>query len=245
MRRWRNQPHAGYRMPQTGDDAVHLVAGKLAALARLRALCHLDLQLIGIDQIVRGDAKPCRGHLFDRAATPITIHILLVAIFVLAAFAGIRLASDPVHRNRQRLVRFLADRSEGHRAGAEPLDDLLGRLDFFERDGIALLELKQPPDGAAMLRFVVHKPAVLLESRIAGDADGLLELGDGIGVPHVVFAVATPLVESAVLEHFTVHSDWREAVTMPQQALARDHFHTDAIEAGCGAGEILFHKGFA
>ena len=53
---------------------------------------------------------------------------------VLAPLAGVAPAADPVHGDRQRLVGLLADAAEAHRAGAEPLDDLLGRLDELQRD---------------------------------------------------------------------------------------------------------------
>jgi hypothetical protein len=55
------------------------------------------------------------------------------AIGLLAAFAGIRLAADPVHGNRKRGVRLTADRAEGHRAGGKPFDDIGSRFDLVER----------------------------------------------------------------------------------------------------------------
>ena len=47
---------------------VDLVARELAALAGLRALRHLDLQLVGVDEVVRGDAEAAGRHLLDRAS---------------------------------------------------------------------------------------------------------------------------------------------------------------------------------
>ena len=44
------------------------MAGKLAALAGLGALRHLDLQLVGIHQVIGGDAETRRRHLLDGAA---------------------------------------------------------------------------------------------------------------------------------------------------------------------------------
>ena len=134
VRRRRNQAHAGHRVAHARDDFVHLVAGQLAAFAGLRALRHLDLQFVGVDQVVGGDAEARRGHLLDGAAAQIAVRIGLEARFVFAAFAGVRLAADAVHGDGQRLVRFLADRAERHGAGREALDDLLRRLDFFERN---------------------------------------------------------------------------------------------------------------
>src|SRR4029077_13508479 len=43
----RDELHARLRMPQTGDEARDFEPGQLAALARLRALRDLDLELVG------------------------------------------------------------------------------------------------------------------------------------------------------------------------------------------------------
>ena len=80
VRRRRNQADAGNRMPQARDDIVHFVTGELAALARLRALRHLDLQFFRIDQIVRGHAKAGGSDLLDRAAAPVAVGIFLIAL---------------------------------------------------------------------------------------------------------------------------------------------------------------------
>ena len=43
-----DEADAGLGVAQAGDLVGHLVAGQLAALARLGALGHLDLQLVGV-----------------------------------------------------------------------------------------------------------------------------------------------------------------------------------------------------
>jgi hypothetical protein len=101
---------------------------------RLSALGHLDLQIIGIDQVFAGHAEARRGHLLDGAAPRVAVGIEPVAGGVLAALAGVRLAADAVHRNSQGLVRFLADGAIGHGPGREPLDDRLDRLHLFQRN---------------------------------------------------------------------------------------------------------------
>ena len=47
----------GRRVAGLGDDRVDLVPGQLAAFAGLGALRDLDLQLVGVDQVVRRDAE--------------------------------------------------------------------------------------------------------------------------------------------------------------------------------------------
>ena len=79
VRRRRNQRHAGCRVPHARDPRVDLVAGELAALAGLGALRHLDLQIVGVDQVLAGHAEPRRGNLLDRAAARVAVGIGPVA----------------------------------------------------------------------------------------------------------------------------------------------------------------------
>src|SRR5205085_9815202 len=115
--------------PADGRDfGIDLVAGQLAALARLRALRDLDLDIVGIGQIFGGDAEPAGGDLLDRRA-----RVGGEALRLLAAFAGVGLAADPVHRFGKRRVRLPADRAKAHRTGDEALHDPGGRLDLVDR----------------------------------------------------------------------------------------------------------------
>ena len=139
MRRRRNQADAGRRMPHARNGRVDLVAGQLAAFAGLGALRHLDLHHVGVDEIFRRHAEAARGDLLDRRAHAVAVRQRLEAIGFFAAFAGVRLAADPVHGDRERGVRLARDRAERHGAGGEALDDVLGRLDLVELHGLALL----------------------------------------------------------------------------------------------------------
>ncbi len=60
VRRRRDQRHSRLRVPETGDLLGHLVAGQLPALARLRALRDLDLELLGDGGVRRRDAEAAR-----------------------------------------------------------------------------------------------------------------------------------------------------------------------------------------
>ena len=44
-------------MAHAGDDFIHFVTGQLSALTGLGPLRDLDLQVIGVHKIVRGDAE--------------------------------------------------------------------------------------------------------------------------------------------------------------------------------------------
>ena len=65
VRRRRDQRHARLRVTQPRDQPAHLEARQLPALARLRALRHLDLDLLGVGQILRRHSEAPRSHLLD------------------------------------------------------------------------------------------------------------------------------------------------------------------------------------
>ena len=52
VRRRRDQRHARRRVAHARDDRVDLVPGELAAFAGLGALGHLDLDVVGVDQVL-------------------------------------------------------------------------------------------------------------------------------------------------------------------------------------------------
>src|SRR5699024_10742246 len=58
VRRWRDQSHAGGGVPGAGHPGVHLAAGELAALSGLGTLRHLDLDVVRVGEVVRGDPEP-------------------------------------------------------------------------------------------------------------------------------------------------------------------------------------------
>ena len=135
--RRRNQTHPRRGVTHLSDPGIDLLAGQLTAFARLGALRHFDLQLLGVDQIVARHAEAGRGHLFDGAVLRISIRFQHVAGRVFAALAGIAASTDPVHRNRQGLVRLFADRAVGHRPGLEAFADRLDRLHFVNGNRLA------------------------------------------------------------------------------------------------------------
>ena len=68
VRRRGDQADARRRVPGLGDPRVDLVAGQLAALAGLGALGHLDLDVVGVDQVLAGHAEAAGGDLLDGAS---------------------------------------------------------------------------------------------------------------------------------------------------------------------------------
>ncbi len=102
VRRRRDEADARRGVPGARHPRVDLGPGQLAALPRLGALRHLDLDVVGVGEVHARHAEPPGRHLLDGRA-PLGVE---QAVDVLAALAGVRLRAEPVHRDRQRLVRL-------------------------------------------------------------------------------------------------------------------------------------------
>ncbi len=80
--------------------------GNWTAFAGLRALRHLDLHHVGVDEILRRHAEAAGRDLLDGRTHRVAVRQRLEAIRLFAAFAGVRLAADAVHRDGERGVRL-------------------------------------------------------------------------------------------------------------------------------------------
>ena len=143
-------------MPHTRDVLIHLMARKLSAFTRLRPLRHLDLNIIGIDQIFRRHAKAAGRHLLDGGTHGIAIRHGREAIRFLTAFAGIGTPADAVHGDGKRGMRFPADGTKAHRTSREALHDLMRRFNFLKRDRLfSEFEFQQPADRQQTTALIV------------------------------------------------------------------------------------------
>ena len=239
VRRRRDQPHPGGRVTRASHPRVHLRGRQLAALTGLRTLRELDLDVVGLREVEARDPEATRCHLLDRTA-PFRVH---ETVDVFAALAGVGLAADAVHRDRQRLVRFLRNRAVAHRAGLEALDDRRDRLDLIDRNGRALVRA-QPEEASQRLQLgglVVDELRVLAEDVVSTGPGRVLQPEHRVGVEQVRRTVAAPLVLPAgpqplVGAHRSVLGI---GVLVSRRVLGRDDLESDAPELGLGAGEVL------
>ena len=123
VRRRADQAHPRGGVAGAGDPRVDLGTGELATLARLRPLGHLDLQLAGVDQVLARHPEAAAGDLLDRAVPRVAVRERRVAGRILAPLAGVGLAAQPVHRDRERLVGLRGDGAVAHGAGLEAAHD--------------------------------------------------------------------------------------------------------------------------
>ena len=239
VRRRGNQAHARGGQAHLGDPRIDLAPGQFAALAGLGALGHLDLNLARLGQVFARDAEAPGRDLFDGAVARVAVRVGRVAGRVLAALAGVALAADAVHGDRQRLVRLLADGAVRHGAGLEARGDRRDRLDLVERHRRrGRFERQQSAQGGEPLGLVVDQLRVLLERGVVVAAARLLQQVDAARVEQVEFAVPAELVLAVHVERPAAHRGGGERLGMLLRGFARDLGQADALHARRGPGEV-------
>ena len=228
--RGRNQPDARGGVAFLRNPGVDLRGRQLPALARLRTLRHLDLNVAGVAQVVRGDAEPPRRHLLDRGVQ----QRVAQALRRLPALARIGTRPQRVHGDGHGFVGFLRDRPKRHGAGREAFNDFGDGFDFLQRDRLDLVESEphDPPQGHEAPRLVVHAVRVCAENFAGLGACRDLEAGDRRRVEKVGLALAPPLVFPADAKRAVSGGNARGRVRdhVARGDLVRDHVDTDAAQ---------------
>ena len=194
-------PTPGVEWRSARDQRVDLVAGQLAALAGLGALRDLDLQLIGVTEVLRGHAEAARCDLLDGRATQVAVRVGRRSRRILAALAGVRPAAEPVHRDRRasRAPRARSSRGTSRRWRTASRSRPTTRP---PRAGSARPPARSRAGRAASAAGVerVERLGVLAERGVRVVAHGALQLHDRVGVPGVVLAAPALLVLAAGVE---------------------------------------------
>src|SRR5882724_10443803 len=129
MRRRRNQRSAGRGVANARDVFADFARGQLAAFAGLGALRHFDFELFGVDEVVGGDTKSRGSDLLDFVCCS---GLEAIGVGIFATLTSVATASQLIHRQCQRAMRFGTQRAERHGLRAEALDDGFERFDFVD-----------------------------------------------------------------------------------------------------------------
>ena len=232
MRWWRDKTHARFRETQLRDHLVNLVARQLPAFAGLGALRDLDLDDLGIDEILGGDAEAAGRNLLD-------LRHALVAVTrgILAAFTRVRAATHAVHRDRERLMGLGRQRAERHAGTVEARQNFLDRLHLVKRHGFAgRLDVHQVAQCCD--RPFVNQPRIFsITFKVTGLYRGLQGCDD-VRVIAMIFTVVHILVQTALLDQFTrFPCHLRELSLVIEQVV-----EVRSLDARCRALEAALHN---
>ena len=188
-------------MPNRGNPRVHFIAGQFAALARLGTLRHFDLQFFGIDQIIAGDAKASRSHLFDGAVFGIAIGFEGITRRILPSFAGIAFATETIHCYGECFVRFFGYRSVGHGTRFKASGNRFDGFNFVDRNGfVGTVEVQETAQGRQVFGLLIDEGSVFFVHVVVVGARGVLELVNRKRIKEVIFPALPPLKMSADVE---------------------------------------------
>jgi len=134
VRWWRHQTNASRAVAALCNVGIDFPASQLATFSRLCTLCHLDLDLLGVCEVLCRHTEAAGSHLLDGRAGRTTVLHNFKALRIFTALSSVRLAAQPVHCNGQRGMCLHGNRAVGHGACSEALDDCGCRLDLFQWD---------------------------------------------------------------------------------------------------------------
>ena len=210
-------------MPHFGDPGVDLPTWQLTPLTGLGTLCHLNLQLFGLGQVIAGHPKAPRRHLLNRAVPRIAVGVKDVARRVFPAFACIALAANAVHGNRQRLVRLFTDRTIRHGACLKPFHDRLDGLYFVKWHWLpGVFEFEQAAQRRQTLCLVVDELGEFFKGGIIVGAAGFLQQVDGSRVKQVQLSVLAVLILTMHIEGMAIHRKLWKCLGVLLLCLVRD-----------------------
>ena len=228
--RRRDKRGAGLGAADPRDLGADLVARQLSTLPGLAALRHLDLELIGGQDVRRRDPEARRGDLLDPRVRPVAaICRPPVAGGLFPSLAAVRARADAVRGDGQCAVGLEAERAVRHRRDDEATHDALPRLHLLERYGGLGHELQQIPQGRG--RTVGHKRGEGAVRVMVAVPRGPVEGFDHVRVEGVeLTAPAEPDVPR--LGEGRRRKGWRghKCLAVPDQNVLGDRLRTDTAD---------------
>ena len=239
MRRRADQRDTRGGVAQLGDQPRHLEAGQLAALARLRTLRDLDLDLTAIVQVFSGDTKPARSDLLDGGIGIVAIGPGFCPRRVLTTLATVAARANPVHRDGKRLMRLGRERTQRNAGRQQPLADFGDALHLLQRDGLEALGAEIQQVAQRNRRAAAHTLRIALERLVAVGGHGLLQRVDQRAIKGMRLTTAAQLVQTT---HRQRHRIGIPGAAMQFHNALGDAREANARNAGWHAGEELIHQ---
>ena len=238
MGRRGDQADARRGVAGSGNPGIDLLPRQVAALSRLRALGHLDLDLVGADQIAAGHAKSSAGYLLDGRAAVLLRPFRGQALRRLAALTAVGFSMDGVHGQGQSLVGLLGNGSVGHGACLEPADDRLHRLHLLERHALFWIDKVQETAKIPGL-LPIHQRGIFFKHTVIVFPYRLLEQMDGFRIVAVMLALASELVAAHAFQgQIRPQAQGIEGPAVEPLHVLLDILHGNALHPADCVGEI-------
>ena len=271
VRRWRDEAHTGHAVAQFTDVLGDFAPRQLTAFARLGALGHFDLNLVGTVQVLGGHTKTPGCDLLDARTKRIPVEkrhvhfdllisdhtfeglalfdrdafeLLAIACGILTALARVAFAANSVHGHGQGGMGFGGDGTQRHGARGKAFDDFTCTLDTLQGNGLGRvdLELKQTSECHVATALVVDQLGILFVRVETAVSRAVLQLGNHIGRPHVLLAPGAPGVLAPRIEHVGEHRIFGVSQAVGANGLFSNRKDANALHPGGRSSEILLHS---
>ena len=241
VRRRADQADARRRVPDLGDPGPDLVAGELPPLARLGPLRHLDLELVGVDQVLARHAEPARGDLLDRAPAAVAVGVgrrtgagssppspvLLLPPSRFMAMASVSCASPLIEPYDIAPV-----------ANRLTIDSTGSTSSIGTGWHLSSLKSKRPRSVQSRSFWSSTACGVRLEDVVAARPGRVLEPEDRLGVEQVELPLAAPLVLAPLVEERRPDLAGGVGAGVVVERLAGDLLEADAADPRRGLVEV-------
>ena len=193
MRRWRNKCDARHSITQASNQLVYLTTRQLTTFAGLGTLRDLDLQHIGVNQILRRHTKASGRNLLDTRGTLGT-----VTRRVFTPLTGVGASAKTVHCLGNGLMRLRRQGSERDTRRVKALEYLLKGLNLVERDRRLIITHFQEVTQRRH-RAVVYQSRVFKVLIVAITLHGILQRTYHIRVVRVVLTTEDKFQQATLL----------------------------------------------
>jgi len=136
-------------------------------------------------------------------------------------------------------VRLVGDGAEGHGAGGEALDDLLGGFDLLQRYfGAVEVEVQQAAQRQPSLVLFIDRAGVIQIGLPVIGTGGMLKFGNGVRRPDMVLAAHAVGIFAADIQRVPIDRRVAEGQPVPSDRFLGDFGESGAAGGGAGAGEV-------
>ena len=169
------------------------------------------------------------------------LELLAVACRVFAPLARVALSTNAIHGYRQRRMGLCADGTQRHGTGGKAFDDLFGRFHFVDWNGFCgiNLEFEQTAQRQVTLALVIDELGVFLVRVPVVGPRAVLQFGNRIRRPHMVFTAHAPSVFTPGFQRIGQYRVVAKSRLVHADGFLGNLKDADTFHAAGRAGEVL------
>ena len=199
MRRRRNQADSRCGVSGSGYPRVYLSGWQVSAFSRLRTLGHLNLNLLGADQIAAGHAETSAGHLLN-GRTPVPVTSCGIQTFLaFSALTGVGFAVKHIHSQGQGFVCFLRNGAIGHSPCFKAFHNVIHAFHFLQRKGM-FCKPKVHKTAEVSASLCVYHLCIFFKHAVIPQTGGFLQHVNSSRIVAVLFSVFAHFVSAHAVQ---------------------------------------------